>query len=415
MVGRRVVITGIGVISPIGIGKEAYFDGLKMAENGIDRITCIDPKPFTSQMAGQVQEFEPTNYMDRRDARRMDRFCQFAIAATKQAFVDAKLDLDQEDRRRIGVVVGTGIGGLETLEDQILVVHQRGPDRASPFFIPMIITNMAAGQISIMFGLKGPSLTAVSACASSTDALGHALRMIQHGDAEVVVAGGTEAPITASALAGFGSMRALSTRNQDPKQASRPFDQERDGFVVGEGAGMLILEELQHARERQAKIYGELIGYGATLDAYHIAAPAPKGEGAARAMEAALKDAAVKAEQIDYINAHGTSTVYNDFCETIAIKHVFGPRAYDIPISSTKSMVGHLLGAAGAVEFIACLWAISENMLPATINYQTPDPKCDLDYVPNNPRPANIDTALSNSFGFGGHNAVLVVKRYAPS
>ncbi|HKM39160.1 MAG TPA: beta-ketoacyl-ACP synthase II, partial [bacterium] len=367
------------------------------------------------QMAGQVQEFEPTNYMDRRDARRMDRFCQFAIAATKQAFVDAKLDLDQEDRRRIGVVVGTGIGGLETLEDQILVVHQRGPDRASPFFIPMIITNMAAGQISIMFGLKGPSLTAVSACASSTDALGHALRMIQHGDAEVVVAGGTEAPITASALAGFGSMRALSTRNQDPKQASRPFDQERDGFVVGEGAGMLILEELQHARERQAKIYGELIGYGATLDAYHIAAPAPKGEGAARAMEAALKDAAVKAEQIDYINAHGTSTVYNDFCETIAIKHVFGPRAYDIPISSTKSMVGHLLGAAGAVEFIACLWAISENMLPATINYQTPDPKCDLDYVPNNPRPANIDTALSNSFGFGGHNAVLVVKRYAPS
>lgn len=278
MVGRRVVITGIGVISPIGIGKEAYFDGLKMAKNGIDRITCIDPKPFTSQMAGQVQEFEPTNYMDRRDARRMDRFCQFAIAATKQAFVDAKLDLDQEDRRRIGVVVGTGIGGLETLEDQILVVHQRGPDRASPFFIPMIITNMAAGQISIMFGLKGPSLTAVSACASSTDALGHALRMIQHGDAEVVVAGGTEAPITASALAGFGSMRALSTRNQDPKQASRPFDQERDGFVVGEGAGMLILEELQHARERQAKIYGELIGYGATLDAYHIAAPARKGK-----------------------------------------------------------------------------------------------------------------------------------------
>ena len=384
-VGKRVVVTGIGAITPIGCGKEAYFAGLKTARNGIGRIARFDPEQFGSQMAGEVKDFDPVDYMDRKDARRMDRFCQFAAAVAEQALADSRLDLGQENPERIGVVMGTGIGGLETLEDQILTVHERGPGRASPFFIPMIIANMAAGQISIRHGLKGPSLTTVSACASSADALGQALRMIQREDAEVVLAGGAEASITPSALAGFGSMRALSTRNHDPEHASRPFDRERDGFVVGEGAGLVILEELEHAQARQAPIYAELIGYGSTLDAYHIVAPAPEGEGAARAMAAALKDAALEPEQIDYINAHGTSTEYNDLYETKAIKQVFGQHAYRLRVSSTKSMIGHLLGAAGVVEFIACLWAIKENLLPPTINYQNPDPDCDLDYVANSP------------------------------
>jgi 3-oxoacyl-[acyl-carrier-protein] synthase II len=411
-VGRRIVVTGIGAVTPIGIGKEAYFAGLRTAKNGISRITRFEPEPFTSQMAGELKDFNAPDYMDRKDARRMDRFCQYAVAVAQQAVLDSDLKLEQENSQRIGVVLGTGVGGIETLAEQVLVLDQRGPGRVSPFFIPMIIANIAAGQISIMYGLKGPSLTTVSACASSADALGQALRMIQRDEADLVLAGGAEAPITPAALAGFGSRKALSTHNQEPEQACRPFDRKRDGFVMGEGAGLVILEELEHAQARQARIYGELIGYGATLDAYHITAPAPEGEGAARAMEAALLDAAVQPEQIDYINAHGTSTEYNDLYETKAIKHIFGEHAYQVPVSSTKSMIGHLLGAAGVVEFIACLWAINEDLLPPTINYRYRDPECDLDYVPNNPRPARVNTVLANSFGFGGHNTALVVKRY---
>lgn len=308
--------------------------------------------------------------------------------------------------------MGTGIGGIETLAEQVLVLDRKGPGRVSPFFIPMIIANMAVGQISILYGLKGPSLTTVSACASSADALGQGLRMIQRGEVELVLAGGTEAPIAETALAGFGSMKALSVKNDDPTRACRPFDRERDGFVMGEGSGIVILEELKHAKARGAHIYGELIGYGATLDAYHITAPAPEGEGAVRAMRAALKDADISPAEIDYINAHGTSTEYNDLYETKAIKTVFGERAYQVPVSSTKSMIGHLLGAAGVVEAIACLWAINEGMLPPTINYEHPDPECDLDYVPNQARTAKVNTVLTNSFGFGGHNAALVIRRY---
>lgn len=410
--GKRIVITGIGALTPIGIGKENYFTGLKAGKNGIDRITRFDPEPFTSQMAGELKDFDASDYMDRKDARRMDLFCQYSVAAAYQALVDSGLELEHENRERIGVVMGTGIGGIETLADQVLVLDKRGPSRVSPFFIPMIIANMAVGQISIMYGLKGPSLTTVSACASSADALGQALRMIQHNDADVVLAGGAEAPIAPPALAGFGSMRALSTRNDEPKHACRPFDRERDGFVMGEGAGVVILEELKHALNRGAHIYGELIGYGSTLDAYHITAPAPEGEGAARAMASALKDANIQPDHIDYINAHGTSTSYNDVYETMAIKSVFGERAYQIPISSTKSMIGHLLGAAGVVEFIACLWALNENLIPPTINYEHQDPECDLDYVPNRPRSAQVNTILTNSLGFGGHNVALVVKKY---
>jgi len=412
LVGKRVVITGIGALTPIGIGKEDFFAGLKAGKNGISRITRFDPEPFVSQMAGELKGFDPHDYMDRKDVRRMDKFCQYAVAAAHQAIKDSGLKLDQEDLERIGVVVGTGIGGIETLAEQVLVLDKRGPGRVSPFFIPMIIANMAAGQISIMYGLKGPSLTTVSACASSADALGQALRMIQHGEADIVLAGGAEAPVAPTALAGFGSMRALSTRNQDPEHACCPFDKARDGFVMGEGAGLVILEELEHARARGAQIYGEFVGYGATLDAHHITAPAPEGEGAARAMAAALADAGVEPEQIDYVNAHGTSTEYNDLYETMAIKTVFGERAYRVPVSSTKSMIGHLLGAAGVVEFIASLCAINENLIPPTINYEHPDPECDLDYVPNKPRPAQVNTVLANSFGFGGHNVALVVRRY---
>lgn len=411
-VGRRVVITGIGVLTPIGNDKEAYFAGLKAGQNGIGRITRLDPEPFASQMAGELKDFNPSDYMERKDARRMDRFCQYAVAASYQAIQDSGLLWDKVDRDRVGVVIGTGIGGIETLTDQVLVLDRKGPGRVSPFLIPMIITNIAAGQISIMHGITGPSLTTVSACASSTDALGQGLRMIERGDVELVVAGGSEAPITATALAGFSSMKALSVQNDDPTRACRPFDKQRDGFVMGEGGGMLILEELEHATARGAHIYGELVGYGSTLDAYHITAPAPEGTGAARAMMTALKDAGLSPDEIDYINAHGTSTAYNDLFETKAVKNVFGERAYQIPISSTKSMIGHLLGAAGVVEIIACLGAINENILPPTINYEYPDPECDLDYVPNQAREARVNIALSNSFGFGGHNAALVVKRY---
>jgi 3-oxoacyl-[acyl-carrier-protein] synthase II len=386
---------------------------LRTARNGIHRITRFDPTPFASHMAGEINDFDPASYMDKKESRRMDRFCQFGVAAARQAVEDAQLDLSREDPTRIAIAVGSGIGGIETFAEQVQVLETKGPGRVSPFFIPMMIPNMAAGQISIFLGLKGPSLTTVSACASSADAIGQALRLIQRGEADVVLAGGTEAPIAPISLAGFGSMKALSTRNDDPEHACRPFDRDRDGFVMGEGAGMVLVEELEHARARGARIYAELVGYGATSDAYHITAPPPGGEGSARAMAAALADAGLRPEDVDYINAHGTSTSYNDLYETQAIKSVFGDHAYRIPVSSTKSMTGHLLGAAGAVEFIACLFALQEGLLPPTINLENPDPECDLDYVPNTPRPAQVNVVLSNSFGFGGHNVTLALRRYS--
>jgi 3-oxoacyl-[acyl-carrier-protein] synthase II len=410
-VGKRAVITGIGALTPIGCGKEGFFAGLRAARNGIGRITRFDPAPFGSQMAGEIRDFEPADYMDKKESRRMDRFCQLGVAAARLAVADGQLKLEEEDPCRVGLSIGSGIGGIETFTEQVLVLDKKGPGRVSPFFIPMMIPNMAAGQISIFLGIKGPSLTTVSACASSADAIGHALRLIQRGEVDVVVAGGTEAPITPVSLAGFGSMKALSTRNDDPEHACRPFDRDRDGFVMGEGAGVVLVEELEHARARGAHIYAELCGYGASSDAYHITAPAPGGEGAARAMALALADAGVTPVEVDYVNAHGTSTGYNDLYETQAIKSVFGEQAHRVAVSSTKSMTGHLLGAAGAVELIACLFALEEGIIPPTINYTTPDPDCDLDYVPNTPREAQVRTALSNSFGFGGHNAALVVRR----
>lgn len=410
---KRAVITGIGALTPIGCGKDGFWEGLRTARNGIHRITRFDPTPFASHMAGEINDFDPASYMDKKESRRMDRFCQFGIAAARQAVEDGRLDLSREDPTRLGIAVGSGIGGVETFAEQVQVLESKGPGRVSPFFIPMMIPNMAAGQISIFLGLKGPSLTTVSACASSADAIGQALRLIQRGEADVVLAGGTEAPITPISLAGFSSMKALSTRNDDPEHACRPFDRDRDGFVMGEGAGMVLVEELEHARARGAHIYAELIGYGNTSDAYHITAPPPGGEGSARAMAAALADAGLRPEDVDYINAHGTSTSYNDLYETQAIKSVFGEHAYRVPVSSTKSMTGHLLGAAGAVEFIACLFALQEGLLPPTINLENPDPECDLDYVPNTPRPAQVNVALSNSFGFGGHNVTLILRRYS--
>ena len=409
--GKRAVITGIGALTPIGCGKEGFFAGLRAARNGIGRITRFDPAPFGSQMAGEIRDFEPADYMDKKESRRMDRFCQLGVAAARLAVADGQLKLEEEDPCRVGLSIGSGIGGIETFTEQVLVLDKKGPGRVSPFFIPMMIPNMAAGQISIFLGIKGPSLTTVSACASSADAIGHALRLIQRGEVDVVVAGGTEAPITPVSLAGFGSMKALSTRNDDPEHACRPFDRDRDGFVMGEGAGVVLVEELEHARARGAHIYAELCGYGASSDAYHITAPAPGGEGAARAMALALADAGVTPVEVDYVNAHGTSTGYNDLYETQAIKSAFGEQAHRVAVSSTKSMTGHLLGAAGAVELIACLFALEEGIIPPTINYTTPDPDCDLDYVPNTPREAQVRTALSNSFGFGGHNAALVVRR----
>ncbi|NLY51264.1 MAG: beta-ketoacyl-ACP synthase II [Firmicutes bacterium] len=408
--GKRAVITGIGALTPIGCGREGYFEGLRSARNGIRRITRFDPEPFSTHMAGEV-DFDPAEYVDKKEARRMDRFSQFAVAAATQAVADSGLNTT-ENPTRVGLTLGSGIGGITTFSEQVLVLENKGPSRVSPFFIPMMIPNMAAGQISIFLGIKGPSLTLVSACASSADAIGQALRLIQRGEADVVLAGGAEAPITPVSLAGFGAMKALSTRNDDPEHASRPFDRDRDGFVMAEGAGMVVVEELEHAKARGARIYGEIVGYGATSDAYHITAPAPEGEGAARAMAVALADAEITGAAIDYINAHGTSTGYNDIYETMAIKTVFGDRAYQVPVSSTKSMMGHLLGAAGAVEFIACLFAIDQNVIPPTINYENQDPECDLDYVPMFPRPAQVNTAMSNSFGFGGHNVSLIVRRY---
>ncbi len=408
---NRVVITGIGAITPIGNSIDELWDSLINGRSGIDKITRFDVSSYPTKLAAEVKDFEPTEYIDKKEAKRMDRFTQFALASAKMALIDSGLDLEKEDLDRIGVIYGSGIGGIETLENQQNILKEKGPGRVSPFFVPMMIADMAAGLISITFGLKGHNETIVNACASSTNAIGDAFKVIERGDADVIVTGGSEAAITPLAIAGFCSMKAMST-NDDPKTACRPFDANRDGFIMGEGSATLILESLEHAIKRGAKIYCEIVGYGATADAYHITAPAPEGAGAARAMKLALKDADIIPEDIDYINAHGTSTEYNDKYETMAIKNVFGQHAYKLKVSSTKSMTGHMLGASGAVEAVATVLAIKNGIVPPTINYETPDPECDLDYVPNKALEMEINYALSNSFGFGGHNATLVFKKY---
>lgn len=409
---RRVVITGMGAITPVGIGKDEYWQALLAGQSGIARITRFDPSEYATQIAGEVKGFEPANYMDKKEAKRMDRFTQFAIASTKMALDDSRIDLDQEDKSRIGTLIGTGIGGMETLNEQYKVLFEKGPGRISPFFVPMMIANMAAGQTSIAFGLQGPCSCVVTACATGTNAIGDAFRTIQRGDADIMVAGGTEAAISPAAVAGFCSMKAMSTRNDEPQKASRPFDMDRDGFVMGEGAGVVILETLEHALARGATIYAEMAGYGTNADSYHITAPAPEGIQASKCMALALEDAGLKPSDIDYINAHGTSTPLNDKNESLAIKRLFGDHTAKLAISSTKSMTGHLLGAAGAIECIAMAMTIQTGMVHPTINYETADPELDLDYVPNKARAKSVNAALSNSFGFGGHNATILLKKF---
>ena len=412
MDNRRIVITGMGAITPIGSGTADFWNALKSGKSGVGPITHFDTTEYTTKFAAEVNDFDPEQYCERKDAKRMDRFAQFAVGASRLALEDSCLEITPDNAPRVGVLIGSGIGGTGTWEEQHATLLERGPKRVSPFFVPMLISDMAAGMVSILFGMKGPNLAIVTACASATHAIGEAAHIIRRGDADVMIAGGSEAAITAMACAGFCAARALSTRNDDPEHASRPFDLNRDGFVMGEGAGIMVVEALDHALARGAAIYGEVVGFGMSGDAYHITAPAPGGEGAARSMAAAISSAGMRPEDIDYINAHGTSTEDNDRIETEAIKTVFGDHAYKVPISSSKSMTGHLLGAAGAVEGMACLCAIRDGIIPPTINYETPDPECDLDYVPNQARKLDVKVAMSNSFGFGGHNATLVFAKY---
>lgn len=409
---KRVVVTGLGIISPVGTGLENFWSSLTAGVSGIGPVTRFDPAHFSTKIAGEVKDFEPTRYLDRKEARRMDRFTQFAVAASGMAVEDAGLNFDHEDKDRVGVILGTGIGGMETMEEQARVLFEKGPGRVSPIFVPMMIANMGAGQVAIRYCLRGPNSTSVSACASSSNAIGDAFKMLQYGRADVMITGGAEASITPLAMAGFIQMKAMSTRNEEPEKASRPFDLDRDGFVIGEGAAILILETLEHALQRGARIYAEIAGYGSTCDAYHMTAPDPEGHGAANSMKEAMGDAGVKPSEIDYINAHATATPLGDKAETLAIKEVFGEHAAKVAISSTKSMTGHLLGASGGLEAMVCILAIHEGVIPPTINYERPDPDCDLDYVPNKARKAGVDVALTNSFGFGGHNATLVFKKY---
>ncbi len=408
---KRVVVTGLGVVSPLGCELNVVWDRMLSGHSGIRRITQFDASNFTSQIAGEVVEFDIEKFIPKKEARRMDPFCHYAVAAAKMAVQDSGLQFDQENRERVGVLVSSGVGGLKVLEDQYSIFMTKGPSRFSPFMIPMMITNMASGLIAIDHGLTGPNFCVVSACATATHSLGESLRMIQHGEADIMLAGGSEAPICVLGVGGFCAMRALSTRNDDPQKASRPFDANRDGFVCAEGGGVLVLEEYEHAKKRGANIYCELAGYGRTCDAFHITAPDEQGRGAARGMKLAYEDAGLNADQIDYINAHGTSTELNDKCETAAIKVALGEEnARKVAISSTKSMTGHLLGAAGAIESVACAMAIKNGVIPPTINYETPDPACDLDYVPNTAREKKIGACLNNSLGFGGHNATLCFK-----
>lgn len=409
---RRVVVTGIGCVTPIGTGKEEFWSSLLAGKSGIDYITRFDTVDYPTKIAAEIKDFNPEDYIDKKELKKMDRFTQLAVAASRMAMEDANLKLESLEAERFGVILGTGIGGIGTFEEQYQRLQEKGPKRISPFFIPMLISNIGAGYVSMSLGAKGPNTTVVTACASSTNAIGEAFKVIERGAAEVMVTGGMEASITPLSIAGFCSMKAMSTNNEDPKGASRPFDLNRDGFVMGEGAGILILEELEHALKRGATIYAEVAGYGMSADAYHITAPSPEGEGAARSMQEALKDAGISPEAIDYINAHGTSTPYNDLFETLAIKGVFQEHAYQLSVSSTKSMTGHLLGAAGSIEAIACIKAIEQGIIPPTINLNDPDPQCDLDYVPNQPKKRAVNYALSNSLGFGGHNATIIMKKY---
>ncbi|MBG9945050.1 beta-ketoacyl-ACP synthase II [Brevibacillus formosus] len=409
---RRVVITGVGVVSPVGNDAQTFWNSLLEGKSGIDRVAAFDASDYPTQIAGEVKNFDPEQYMDKKDIRRTDRFVQFGLAAAKMAVEDAKLEITPENAERVGVYIGSGIGGLTTWEEQHSVLLEKGPRRVSPFFIPMLIANMASGAVSIQYGAKGPTSSAITACATGTNAIGDALRLIQFDHADVMIAGGAEATVRPMAFAGFCSAKAMSTRNDEPQKASRPFDKDRDGFVMGEGAGVLILEELEHAKKRGATIIAEVIGYGMSADAHHITSPSPGGEGAARCMASALKDAGVDPTEVQYINAHGTSTGQGDIAETQAIKSVFGEHAYKLAVSSTKSMTGHLLGATGGVEAIATAFALRDQVLPPTINLENPDPECDLDYVPNHARKATVNVAVSNTFGFGGHNATVILKRY---
>ena len=410
---RRVVVTGVGLVIPTGIGTATAWKNVCEGKSGIGPLTRFDNSRFETKIAGEVKGFNPESCIDKKEIKRMDLFVQFALVATKEALEDAQLIITPEIGERLGVIVGTGLGGLPTFEKNHTALMEKGPGRVSPFFIPMLIANMASGHIAMHFGAKGPNTCVVTACATGAHSIGDAFRVIQYGDAEVIIAGGTEANIAPLTVAGFNAMKALSTRNDEPEKASRPFEKNRDGFVVSEGAGIMILEELEHALRRGAKIYGELIGYGYTADAYHITAPSPDGDGAARCMRMALKDAGLKPEQVDTINAHGTSTTLNDLTETKAIKTVFGEHARQVPISGTKSMTGHLLGAAGSTEAIFALLTIRDGIIPPTINYEVPDPECDLDYVPNVARRVSVGVAMSNAFGFGGTNATLLFRKFS--
>jgi 3-oxoacyl-[acyl-carrier-protein] synthase II len=410
---NRVVVTGLGVISAVGNDVPTFWSALKSAKGGIDKITSFDASQFDSQIAGEVKGFDPALYgLTSKDLKRMDKFVQYALACSRQAIRDAGLDLDKEDRTRIGVLIGSGIGSLHTVEVEHTTYIERGPSKFSPFMIPMLIVNEASGHVAITYGLKGPNSCVATACASGSHAIGDAFKILERGDADVMVSGGTESCITPLGVGGFCALKGLSLRNDEPQKASRPFDNQRDGFVIAEGCGLVILETLEHARKRKARIYGEITGYGMSCDAYHITAPDPSGDGAARAMTMAMKDAKINPQDITYINAHGTSTKLNDKVETLAIKLAFGPHAKKVAVSSTKSMTGHLLGAAGGVEFVACCLVLEDKVIPPTINYEYPDPDCDLDYVPNVARESQVEVCMSNSLGFGGHNATLIVRKF---
>jgi len=413
-VKNRVVITGLGAVTPIGIGKDEFWKGLLEGKNGIEKITRFDASEYGAQIAGEVKDFDPAAFIDKKEAKRMDRYAQFAVAASKLAIEDAGLELEKENCDRIGTYIGAGIGGIETMHSQYEKLFAKGPSRISPFFIPMMIANLATGHVAIQFGLHGPSECVVTACATGTNCIGDAFRVIQRGDADAMLAGGTEACISPAAVAGFAAMKALCMdHNDDPAHASRPFDKNRSGFVMGEGAGIVVLESLEHAKARGAHIYAEVVGYGANSDAYHMTSPAPHGTYQAKCMQLALDDAGIAAAEVDYVNAHGTSTHLNDEGESEAIKAVWGEAAKDVSVSSIKSMTGHLLGAAGGVEAIATALTVENDMMPPTMNYETPDEGLDLDYVPNKAKAKTVRAAMSNSFGFGGHNACLLLKKYA--
>ncbi len=408
----RVVVTGLGAVAPNGIGTQTFWENLLNGVSGVAPITRFDASKHDTQIAGEVKGFDPLQWIEKKEARKMDLFIHFAVAAGQMAYDDSALKVTDDNRERVGVFVGTGMGGIPALEESHRILMEKGPGRISAFFIPSIITNLASGQISMRFGMKGPNSCVSTACASGNHAIGDSFRIIQRGEADVMLAGGSEAVITPLTIGGFCSMKALSTRNHEPTRASRPFDKDRDGFVMGEGSGILVLESLEHARRRRAKVYAEIVGYGMSADAYHITQPAPEGEGAVRSMRLALQDAALAPSLVDYINAHGTSTPAGDLNETLAIKAVFGDHARSLAVSSTKSMTGHLLGAAGGIESVITVLAIARGMLPPTINYDTPDPECDLDYVPNRARRKDVRYAMTNSFGFGGTNATLVFKKF---